>query len=63
MTENFINIRDALYGGIRVSAAETACLEHPFMQRLRRVKQLGFAEYVYPARLTPVICTASAQWK
>ncbi len=48
MTENFINIRDALYGGIRVSAAETACLEHPFMQRLRRVKQLGFAEYVYP---------------
>ena len=41
-------IRDPIHGNIHVTAAERDLLLHPVMLRLRRIKQLGFSEYVYP---------------
>ncbi len=44
-------IRDALHGDIDLSPAETAVLDSAAMQRLRGVKQLGTAYFVYPGAL------------
>lgn len=41
-------IRDPLWGNVRVDAAAAEILDAPQFQRLRRVKQLGFAHLVYP---------------
>lgn len=41
-------IRDSVHGNVRLSEAETAVLDTPEMQRLRGIKQLGFAYLVYP---------------
>jgi len=43
-----MEIRDPIHGGIRLEPAEVAVVESPYFQRLRRVKQLGFAEQVFP---------------
>ncbi len=43
-----MQIRDPIHGAIAVDQHEVAVLESPFFQRLRRVKQLGFAELVFP---------------
>ncbi len=43
-----VKIRDPIYGNIEVSQAELTLIEHRYFQRLRRIKQLGFGEYVYP---------------
>lgn len=42
-------INDPVYGFIHISGALIFHLiEHPFFQRLRHIKQLGLAHYVYP---------------
>ena len=42
-------LRDAVHGDIHLSAEEVAALDTPQMQRLRGIKQLGAAYYVYPS--------------
>lgn len=43
-----VELRDPLWGPIAVSGGELAVIDTPAFQRLRRIKQLGFAEYVFP---------------
>jgi HD superfamily phosphohydrolase len=43
-----VEIRDPVHGSIPIDDAEIEILEHPFFQRLRNIKQLGFSEYVFP---------------
>ena len=43
-----MEIRDPIHGAIVLEPAEVAVIESPFFQRMRRVKQLGFAELVFP---------------
>lgn len=42
-------IRDPIYGFIRISDWEREVINHPIFQRLRRIKQLGLTEMVYPS--------------
>jgi hypothetical protein len=42
-------LRDAVHGDILLGAAELELLDTPQMQRLRGIRQLGAAYYVYPA--------------
>ncbi len=53
MPENFHNklkiINDPVYGFINIpSELHYDIIRHPYFQRLRRIKQLGFSYYVYP---------------
>lgn len=41
-------IRDNVHGSIDVTEIEDRVIAHPFLQRLRRVKQLAFLSYVFP---------------
>lgn len=43
-----MEIRDPLHGSIRLSPEEVHILDHPLVQRLRSVRQLGFASLSYP---------------
>ena len=43
-----MEIRDPVHGSIKIQKEEVQILEHPFFQRLRNIKQLGFSEYVFP---------------
>lgn len=43
-----MEIRDPVHGSIPIFDSEIQILEHPFYQRLRNIKQLGFSEYVFP---------------
>lgn len=43
-----MEIRDPIHGAIHLNPAEVAIVENPYFQRLRRVKQLGFAELAFP---------------
>lgn len=43
-----MEVRDPVHGSIHILKEEIAILEHPFYQRLRSIKQLGFSEYVFP---------------
>lgn len=43
-----MEIRDPVHGSIPILDAEREIIEHPFFQRLRNIKQLGFSEYVFP---------------
>lgn len=43
-----MEIRDPIHGAIEVSPEEVAILDSLEFQRLRAIKQLGFAEYSYP---------------
>ena len=52
MTNKRKIFNDPVYGFISVpSDLIYDLIEHPFFQRLRRIKQLGMAEYVYPGAL------------
>lgn len=41
-------IRDPVHTSIPFDSVERHVLDHPFVQRLRRIKQLGFAQYSFP---------------
>ncbi len=43
-----MEIRDPVHGSIQINDSEIQIIEHPFFQRLRNIKQLGFSEYVFP---------------
>lgn len=43
-----MEIKDPIHGAIDVKAAEVAILDSREFQRLRAIKQLGFAEYAFP---------------
>lgn len=43
-----MEIRDPVHGSIQIFDSEIQIIEHPFFQRLRNIKQLGFSEYVFP---------------
>jgi HD superfamily phosphohydrolase len=45
---DYVELRDPLHGPIQVTRAELAVIDAPHFQRLRRVKQLGFAEHAFP---------------
>lgn len=41
-------IRDEIHGDITLEGVARAAVDHPVFQRLRYIKQLGLAEYVFP---------------
>ena len=43
-----IRIRDPIHGPIRFSRPELRLINHPAVQRLRSIKQLGLADFAYP---------------
>jgi HD superfamily phosphohydrolase len=43
-----LEIRDPIHGSIELTPSETAVVDSPFFQRLRNIKQMGFAEFSYP---------------
>ena len=43
-----MEIRDPVHGTIELSDAETLVIDSPEFQRLRQIKQLGFAEFSFP---------------
>lgn len=43
-----ISIADAIHRTITLSTDEAAILDHPYLQRLRFIRQLGFVSFVYP---------------
>ncbi len=43
-----MEIRDPIHGSIPLSPGEAALVSSPFFRRLRRIKQLGFADLVFP---------------
>jgi HD superfamily phosphohydrolase len=43
-----MHIRDPIHGAIEINADERALLDSPQYQRLRNVKQLGFADLAFP---------------
>lgn len=49
MPTKAVSIRDPLWGYIDLSERETTVVDSPLFQRLRDVKQLSFADYVYPS--------------
>lgn len=44
-----MEIRDLIHGSILIEASELPVLDSRYFQRLRQIKQLGFAEYSYPS--------------
>lgn len=46
---NYKIVNDPLYGCIGLSETEVRLLDTRAMQRLRRIRQMGFASYVYPS--------------
>jgi len=43
-----MEVRDPVHGPIQIFNEEIPILTHPFFQRLRSIKQLGFSEYSFP---------------
>ena len=41
-------IRDPIHGSLTIDEAERRVLDHPWIQRLRSIRQLGFVPVVYP---------------
>ncbi len=44
-----MEIRDVLHGSVSIESHERAILDSRYFQRLRAIKQLGFAEFSYPS--------------
>ncbi|MCR9066668.1 MAG: HD domain-containing protein, partial [Cytophagales bacterium] len=52
MTNKLKILNDPVYGFIKIpNDLIFDLLEHPYFQRLRRIKQLGLADFVYPGAL------------
>ena len=47
-SDTVVELRDPIHGPVGVSRDELAVIDTALFQRLRRVKQLGFAEQVFP---------------
>lgn len=47
-TSKQYEIRDPVHTSIPFDAKERAVIDHPFVQRLRRIRQLGFTQYPFP---------------
>ena len=43
-----MHVRDPIHGAIEITRDERAILDSPYFQRLRHIKQLGFAELAFP---------------
>jgi len=43
-----MEIRDPIHGAITMDTAEAAVIDHPFVQRLRGIRQLGFSHLPFP---------------
>ena len=43
-----MEVRDPIHGAIAVSPEETAIVDHPFVQRLRNIRQTGFSHLPFP---------------
>ena len=43
-----MEVRDPIHGAIPVSKGEARVVDHPFVQRLRHIKQVGFSELAFP---------------
>src|SRR5215210_4537586 len=44
-----MEIRDVIHGSIEISPPELPIIDSRYFQRLRQIKQLGFAEYSFPS--------------
>src|SRR3954451_23066938 len=44
-----MEIRDVIHGSILIDSSELPVIDSKYFQRLRQIKQLGFAEYSYPS--------------
>lgn len=52
MLKNHLIINDPVYGFIRVTSEVLRCIiDHPYFQRLGRIRQLGMSSFVYPGAL------------
>ena len=47
-SEPSFEIRDPVHGAVTVTGAERVVVDHPFVQRLRGIRQLGFAHIPFP---------------
>ncbi|MFT6069660.1 MAG: HD superfamily phosphohydrolase [Bacteriovoracaceae bacterium] len=43
-----MEIRDPVHGSIHILKEEKPIIQHPFFQRLRNIKQLGFSDLIFP---------------
>ena len=48
---NYYEIRDPIHGFIKIDEWERDIINHPVFQRLRRIRQLGLTDMVYPGAL------------
>jgi HD superfamily phosphohydrolase len=55
-------VRDPLWGNVTLDGAAAAIVDAPSFQRLRRVKQLGFAHLVYPGAVHTRFLHALGVW-
>lgn len=46
--KDIIHIRDSIHGSIAISPREIKLIDQPAFQRLRNIKQLGFADLAFP---------------
>lgn len=46
---NYKIVNDPIYGCISLSKVEVELLDTRAMQRLRRIRQMGFSSYVFPS--------------
>ena len=49
--ESYREIYDNVHGFIKVTNAESDIIDSPYFQRLRRIRQLGLIDYVFPGAL------------
>ena len=52
----FHEIRDPVHGSIRLDEQEYVIIEHKFIQRLRRIRQLGFSHVPFPGATHTRFC-------
>jgi len=46
--EVWLEVRDPIHGAILLDRGETAVVDHPFVQRLRGIRQTGFSQMAFP---------------